>query len=101
MKTRGYAVAAATMGRMAASLGGTESRAEILAKSVDELDLSVRVHNQLKAANIKSIGDLVRREETDMLKLRGIGKKSLLDLIQVLEELGLHFGLAVDRYLEE
>ena len=81
-------------------LSGTESRMQILAKSIDELDLSVRVNNRLKAANIYSVGDLVRRKETEMLKLRFFGRKSLLELIQVLERLGLHFGMDVDRYLK-
>ncbi len=74
---------------------------ELLAQSVDELDLSVRAHNCLKAANIKSIGDLVRREESEMLKFRNFGRKSLQELVQVLEERGLAFGMEVDKYLEE
>ena len=74
---------------------------ELLAQSVDELDLSVRAHNCLKAANIKTIGDLVRREESEMLKFRNFGRKSLQELIQVLEERGLGFGMDVSLYLEE
>lgn len=73
---------------------------ELLAQSVDELDLSVRAHNCLKAANIKSIGDLVGREESEMLKFRNFGRKSLQELAQVLEERGLSFGMDVDKYLE-
>lgn len=73
---------------------------ELLNQSVDELDLSVRAHNCLKAANIKNIGDLVRREESEMLKFRNFGRKSLQELAQVLEERGLHFGMDVDKYLE-
>ncbi|MEX0746654.1 MAG: DNA-directed RNA polymerase subunit alpha [Rhodothermales bacterium] len=74
---------------------------ELLSQPVDELDLSVRAHNCLKAANIKNIGDLVRREESEMLKFRNFGRKSLQELIQVLEERGLHFGMEVDKYMEE
>ncbi len=74
---------------------------ELLNQTVDELDLSVRAHNCLKAANIKNIGDLVRREESEMLKFRNFGRKSLQELIQVLEERGLHFGMDVDKYLEK
>jgi DNA-directed RNA polymerase subunit alpha len=74
---------------------------ELLSQSVDELDLSVRAHNCLKAANIKTIGDLVRREESEMLKFRNFGRKSLQELIQVLEERGLGFGMDVTLYLEE
>ncbi|HET6568515.1 MAG TPA: DNA-directed RNA polymerase subunit alpha [Rhodothermales bacterium] len=73
---------------------------ELLSQSVDELDLSVRAHNCLKAANIKNIGDLVRREESEMLKFRNFGRKSLQELAQVLEERGLYFGMDVDKYLE-
>ena len=74
---------------------------ELLAQSVDELDLSVRAHNCLKAANIKTIGDLVRREESEMLKFRNFGRKSLQELLQVLDERNLSFGMDVDKYLEE
>ena len=74
---------------------------ELLAQSVYELDLSVRAHNCLKAANIKTIGDLVRREETEMLKFRNFGRKSLQELLQVLEERNLGFGMEVGLYLEE
>jgi len=74
---------------------------ELLAQSVDELDLSVRSHNCLKAANIKTIGDLVRREEDEMLKFRNFGRKSLQELVEVLDERGLQFGMDVEEYLEE
>lgn len=73
----------------------------MLNQSVDDLDLSVRAQNCLKAAQIKTIGDLVRREESEMLKFRNFGRKSLQELIQVLEERGLRFGMDVNRYLEE
>ncbi len=73
---------------------------ELLAQPVDELDLSVRAQNCLKAANIRTIGDLVRRQESEMLKFRNFGRKSLQELIAVLEERGLHFGMDVDKYLE-
>lgn len=73
----------------------------LLSQGVDDLDLSVRAQNCLKAAQIKTIGDLVRREEAEMLKFRNFGRKSLQELVQVLEERGLRFGMDVDRYLEE
>jgi len=73
----------------------------MLNQSVDDLDLSVRAQNCLKAAQIKTIGDLVRREEAEMLKFRNFGRKSLQELVQVLEERGLRFGMDVHRYLEE
>ena len=74
---------------------------ELLSQTVDELDLSVRAHNCLKAANIKNIGDLVRRDESEMLKFRNFGRKSLQELIEVLEDRGLFFGMDVDKYLHE
>lgn len=73
----------------------------LLLQSVDELELSVRAHNCLKAANIKTIGDLVHREESEMLKFRNFGRKSLMELAQVLEERNLRFGMDVDKYLQD
>jgi len=72
---------------------------KLLKMSVDELELSVRSHNCLMAANIKTIGDLVRRDEQEMLKFRNFGRKSLSELTKILEEKGLHFGMDVDKYL--
>lgn len=72
---------------------------KLLKMPVDELELSVRSYNCLMAANIKSIGDLVRRDEQEMLKFRNFGRKSLQELTLILEEKGLRFGMDVDRYL--
>jgi len=72
---------------------------KLLKMSVDELELSVRSYNCLMAANIKTIGDLVRRDEQEMLKFRNFGRKSLQELTQILEEKGLRFGMEVDKYL--
>jgi len=73
---------------------------KLLKMSVDELELSVRSHNCLMAANIKTIGDLVRRDEPEMLKFRNFGRKSLSELTKILEEKGLYFGMDVDKYLK-
>ncbi|MDX1439067.1 MAG: DNA-directed RNA polymerase subunit alpha C-terminal domain-containing protein, partial [Rubricoccaceae bacterium] len=73
----------------------------LFSQSVDDLDLSVRAQNCLRAASIKTIGELVRREESEMLKFRNFGRKSLLELVQVLEERGLRFGMDVSRYIQE
>lgn len=73
---------------------------KLLKMNVDELELSVRSHNCLMAANIKTIGDLVRRDEQEMLKFRNFGRKSLSELTKHLEEKGLHFGMDVDKYLK-
>jgi len=73
---------------------------KLLKMSVDELELSVRSHNCLKAANIKTIGDLVRREESEMLKFKNFGRKSLMELGKILEERGLQFGMNVEKYIK-
>ncbi|MCI0494565.1 DNA-directed RNA polymerase subunit alpha [candidate division KSB1 bacterium] len=73
---------------------------KLLKMSVDELELSVRSHNCLMAANIKTIGDLVKRDEQEMLKFRNFGRKSLTELTKILEEKGIHFGMDVDKYLK-
>jgi len=74
---------------------------KILQMSVDELELSVRSHNCLKAANIKTIADLVRRDEPELLKFRNFGRKSLAELTEIIEQFGLKFGMDVDRYLHD
>ncbi|MEN9281759.1 MAG: hypothetical protein RL594_694 [Bacteroidota bacterium] len=73
----------------------------ILLQPVDELELSVRAHNCLKAANIKSLADLVGLQETDLLKFRNFGRKSLSELAEVVVQNGLHFGMNVDEYLRD
>lgn len=74
---------------------------KLLKMSVDELELSVRSHNCLTAANIRTIGDLVRRDEPEMLKFRNFGRKSLTELNKILEEKGITFGMDVDKYLKD
>lgn len=73
---------------------------KLLKMSVDELELSVRSHNCLKAANIKTIADLVSRDEQEMLKFKNFGRKSLTELSKILEERGLQFGMDVEKYLK-
>ncbi|MBN1301312.1 MAG: DNA-directed RNA polymerase subunit alpha [Melioribacteraceae bacterium] len=79
----------------------TERIKKILLTSVDDLELSVRSHNCLKAANIKTLGDLVRKDESEMLKFRNFGRKSLAELIEIVENYGLDFGMDVDRYIKD
>ncbi len=74
---------------------------KILLTSVDDLELSVRSHNCLRAANIKTIADLVSRDESEMLKFRNFGRKSLAELMEIVENLGLEFGIDVDKYIKE
>ncbi len=78
----------------------TERVRKILLTSVDDLELSVRSHNCLKAANIKTLADLVKRDENEMLKFRNFGRKSLAELIEIIENYGLEFGMDVDKYIK-
>ena len=77
------------------------STRKTLKMSVDELELSVRSHNCLRSANIKTIADLVRKDESELLKFRNFGRKSLAELSAIVEELGLSFGIDVDKYLKD
>lgn len=79
----------------------TERIRKILLTNVDDLELSVRSHNCLKAANIKTLGELVGKDEAEMLKFRNFGRKSLAELMEIVENLGLEFGMDVDKYLKE
>jgi len=72
----------------------------ILTKSIDEMELSVRSHNCLQAAGIRTIGELVAKEENEMLKFKNFGRKSLTELQEKLGELELNFGMDVQQYLE-
>jgi DNA-directed RNA polymerase subunit alpha len=67
----------------------------ILAKSVDELELSVRSVNTLKNANIHTVRDLVSKKERDMLEAKGFGRKSLEELQDALGRFGLSLGMDV------
>jgi DNA-directed RNA polymerase subunit alpha len=71
-----------------------------LDKSVEELELSVRSSNCLRAAEIKTIGELVQKPEAEMLKFRNFGRKSLKEIQDILAEMGLHFGMDVSTYYE-
>jgi DNA-directed RNA polymerase subunit alpha len=73
----------------------------ILIQPVDELELSVRAHNCLKAASIKTLADLVSLQETDLLKFRNFGRKSLAELTDVVYQNGLSFGMDVSPYLQD
>lgn len=77
----------------------TERLRQLLKMRIDELELSVRSNNCLRAANIHTLADLVRNQESDMLKYKNFGRKSLIELNQVLSNLGLSFGMDVDKIL--
>jgi DNA-directed RNA polymerase subunit alpha len=71
----------------------------LLSMNVEELELSVRSSNCLRAAEIKTLADLVKKSEAEMLKYRNFGRKSLTELNQILAELGLSFGMDIEAYL--
>ena len=70
---------------------------ENLAKSVDELELSVRSFNCLKNANIKTIGELVQKTESEMLKTKNFGRKSLNEIKDILSSMGLGLSMVLDE----
>ena len=71
---------------------------KLLKTPLNELDLSVRAYNCLKAANVRTLGDLASLEISDMMKFRNFGKKSLTELEQLILEKGLQFGMDVSPY---
>lgn len=73
-----------------------ERRKAYLSKPVAELELSVRSANCLEAANIVTIRDLVTKTESDMLKYRNFGRKSLNEIKDILADMGLSFGMVLD-----
>ena len=78
-----------------------ERMRKILLTNVDDLELSVRSHNCLKAANISTIADLVSKNEIEMLKFRNFGRKSLTELSELVVNLGLTFGIDVNKYIKK
>jgi len=71
----------------------------VLEKSIDEMELSVRSYNCLQAAGIRSIGELVGKEESEMLRYKNFGRKSLTELVEKLTSMSLHFGMDTTAYL--
>jgi DNA-directed RNA polymerase subunit alpha len=69
---------------------------EHLNRSVDELELSVRSYNCLKNADIKTIGELVQKSESEMLKTKNFGRKSLNEIKEILGSMGLSLGMRID-----
>jgi DNA-directed RNA polymerase subunit alpha len=72
---------------------------DVLNHSVEELELSVRSSNCLRDAGIRTLGDLVRKSEAEMLKYRNFGRKSLQELVDILSDMGLHFGMDVEAIM--
>ena len=74
---------------------------KLLNQTIDEMELSVRSYNCLQAAGIKYIYELVSKEENQMLKYKNFGRKSLTELVEKLDSMGLHFGMAVEKIMAE
>lgn len=72
---------------------------KILLTPVDELDLSVRSQNCLRSAEIRTIAELVSKNESEMLHFRNFGRKSLAELGELIDSFGLTFGMDVTKYL--
>ena len=70
---------------------------KVLKTPLEDLDLSVRAFNCLKAAKINSLSELVQYEQEDLMKFRNFGQKSLAEIEQVLTERGLHFGMDLGK----
>ena len=74
---------------------------KLLNQTIDEMELSVRSYNCLHAAGIKYIHELVSKEENQMLKYKNFGRKSLTELVEKLDSMGIHFGMEVDKIMAE
>ena len=74
---------------------------KLLNQAIDEMELSVRSFNCLQAAGIKYIHELVNKEETQMLKYKNFGRKSLTELVEKLDSMGLHFGMEIEKIMAE
>jgi DNA-directed RNA polymerase subunit alpha len=77
---------------------GMDKMGEILNRSVEELELSVRSYNCLKNANIQTIGELVQKTEAEMLRTKNFGRKSLNEIKEILANMGLSLGMRVDPH---
>ena len=71
---------------------------KVLGTPLEDLELSVRAFNCLKAAKINSLSELVQYTQEELMKFRNFGQKSLSEIEQVLHERGLHFGMDINKY---
>ncbi|MDR1582511.1 MAG: DNA-directed RNA polymerase subunit alpha [Prevotellaceae bacterium] len=71
---------------------------QLLKSKLSDMDLSVRALNCLKAADVESLGELVKFNKNDLLKFRNFGKKSLTELDELLDSLNLSFGMDITKY---
>jgi len=77
---------------------GMDKMGEVLNRSVEELELSVRSYNCLKNANIQTIGELVQKTEAEMLRTKNFGRKSLNEIKEILANMGLSLGMRMDQH---
>ncbi len=84
-------------GALASASGEKSEFNPNLLKSVNELELSVRSYNCLKNANIRTIAELVQKTESEMLKTKNFGRKSLNEIKEILGTMGLHLGMRFDQ----
>src|SRR6201995_3085595 len=77
---------------------GMDKMNEVLNRSVEELELSVRSYNCLKNANIQTIGELVQKPEDEMLRTKNFGRKSLNEIKEILANMGLSLGMRIDAH---
>ena len=78
--------------------GYADPRMEHLDRSVEELELSVRSYNCLKNANIQTIRELVQKSESEMLRTKNFGRKSLNEIKEILTRMGLALGMKFDEH---
>jgi DNA-directed RNA polymerase subunit alpha len=71
--------------------------AEVLARSIDDVGLSVRSVNSLKNSNIRTLGDLVQYREEDLLKVKNVGEKALGEIAELLRRENLNFGMKFEE----
>jgi DNA-directed RNA polymerase subunit alpha len=71
---------------------------KVLNTPLEDLELSVRAFNCLKAAKINSLSELVQYTQEELMKFRNFGQKSLSEIEQVLHERGLHFGMDINKF---
>ncbi len=79
--------------------GGTEGGKlrDVLSRAIDDAGLSVRSVNSLKNSNIRTLGDLVRYKEDDLLKVKNVGEKALGEIAELLRREGLNFGMQIEE----
>jgi DNA-directed RNA polymerase subunit alpha len=76
----------------------SDPRLEFLDRSVEELELSVRSYNCLKNANIQNLRELVQKTESEMLKTKNFGRKSLNEIKDIMHKMGLSLGMKFDEH---